>query len=151
MLIRKRLSRVGLGGAGERDGAPGVTLAAREGVRVCARLPDPAMVAADAALVADVVAVHDPLVVVAVVNVVVAVDIAWSWGVVHHSILVVHHHSETNIYHPILSCNSDMALAWGWWPCPCWRSAPSPSARSRPSGCCTPGWWTAGTRAGASS
>ena len=102
MLVRKRLGRVCLGGAGERHGAPGVArLAAREGVRVRARLPHPAVVAADAALVAAVVVVaHDPLVVVAVV-----VDITWSWGVVHHSIVVVHHHSETNSYTPILSCN----------------------------------------------
>ena len=113
MLIRKRLSRVGLGGAGERHGAPRVSLAARECVRVRARLPDPAVVAADAALVADVVVAHDPLVVVAVVNVAVAVDITWSWGVVHHSILVVHHHSETNIYHPILSCNTEHGTCLG--------------------------------------
>ena len=99
MLVGKRLGRVGLGGAGERHGAPRVArLAAREGVRVRARLPHPAVVAADAALVAVVVVAHDPLVVVAVVNVVVVVDITWSWGVVHHSIAVVHHHSETHSY-----------------------------------------------------
>ena len=100
MLVRKRLGRVCLGGAGEGHRAPGVArLAAREGVRVRARLPHPAVVAADAALGAVVVVVgHDPLVVVAVVYVVVVVDITWSWGVVHHSIAVVHHHSETHSY-----------------------------------------------------